>query len=132
MPVRMYWEDETKTIMRYDFHGAWTWDEFYNALNVMMLEWDGVKHRTDIIADFLQTVSVPEGWTEQMQTLADKQGPTSGLSIIVTNNPLGLMLYQVIARAHDRVAKYFRIVPTLEQARQIIAQDRRKQQTPAL
>jgi hypothetical protein len=119
MPVSMYWEDEAQTIMRYDISGRWTWPEFYDALNKVLPEWEKITHRTDTIIK-LESIALPTDTLRNVRTLSEKQNTSSGLSVIVTTNTLAHVLYNTSRNLYPKVAQYFRMAHTMEEARALI------------
>ena len=59
MPVRVYWEDDSHTLVRYEFEGNWTWDELYPAYYQAIEMEKSVTHRVDVIMDMRQAGKDP-------------------------------------------------------------------------
>lgn len=124
MGVRMYWEDAGKTVMCYDLEGAWTWTEFYAALNQVLPEWETLTHRTDTIVNLLNSAHIPPGAIGHVKSLADKQKPSSGMSILVTNNRLAHILYNTARTLYPSVARFFRMALSMREAHEMIHSER--------
>lgn len=126
MPIRVYWEDETRTIVYYDFEGVWTWDELYTAFYQAIAMENSVCHRVDVILDMRQSGRLPANALLHVKNIADKQPPNIGLSVFVTNNAFVASLYTVAIKVYGKIAHYFRLAATLEEARDMIAAARQE------
>jgi hypothetical protein len=50
MPITVNWDNDAKTVIRYDFEGHWNWDEFRAAANEAFVFTRSVQHRVDRLA----------------------------------------------------------------------------------
>jgi len=133
LPIRVYWEDADQTIVRYDFEGKWTWDELYTAYYEAIAMETSVTQRVDIILDMRKSGAIPTNALLHMKNFSEKQPPNVGLSIFVTTNAFVTALYGTAIKFYAKIAFYFRLVKTLEQAHAMIADVRRAlaEQPPA-
>lgn len=120
MPIRVYWEDTDQTIVRYDFEGRWTWDELYTAYYQAIAMENSVIQRVDIILDMRSSAFIPANALLHMKNFSEKQPPNVGLSIFVTTNAFVTSLYSTAIRFYAKIAFYFRLVKTLDQAHTMI------------
>jgi hypothetical protein len=61
MPIDVFWDDEAKTILRANFVGDWTWED-YHAANALLLKLGAeIDHRFDIIVDLSMSNGLPPG-----------------------------------------------------------------------
>jgi hypothetical protein len=127
MSVRVYWEDQSKTIVRYDFAGAWTWNELYAAYYEAIAMERSVAHRVDVILDLRASGPIPANALLHLKNFSEKQPPNIGLSFFVTSNNFIRSLYQVGTKFYGKIAHYFRVAATLEEASAAIAADRKPQ-----
>lgn len=126
MTIRVYWEDETKTIVRYDFEGKWTWNELYPVYYEAIAMENSVPHRVDVILDLTRSGTLPANSLLHVKNISEKQPPNIGLSVIVTTNRFVLSLYSVGVKFYGKIGYYFRVVSTLEEAHAMIAEARQK------
>jgi len=124
MSVRAYWQDETKTIVRYDFDGEWDWNELYTAYYEAIAMEKSVEHRVDVILDMRRGGRIPGNVLLHVKNFSDRQPPNIGLSVIVTENAFVHSLYKVGAKFYSKIGYYFRVATTLEAADSMIATDR--------
>ena len=134
MPIRVYWEDADQTIVRYDFEGRWTWDELYAAYYEAIAMEHSVAQRVDIILDMRTSGIIPANALLHMKNFSEKQPPNVGISIFVTSNAFVTSLYNTAIKFYAKIAFYFRLVKTLDQAHAMIVDTRRAlaEKPPAL
>lgn len=126
MPIRVYWEDADKTIVRYDFQGVWTWDDLYAVYYEAIAMENSVPHRVDIILDMRASQRIPGNALLHIKNISEKQPPNVGLSIFVTSNAFITSMYNMAIKVYGKIAYYFRLVKTPEEAHAMIAAARRE------
>jgi hypothetical protein len=124
MPIQVFWEDDAQTIVRYNFEGTWTWDELYPAYYQAIAMEKSVTDRVDVILDMRDSGRVPANALLHIKNISEKQPPNIGLSIFVTTNAFVTSMYNMAIRVYSKVAYYFRITKTPEEALAMIAADR--------
>ena len=127
--VNVYWVDEAKTIVRYDFDGKWTWDDLYPAYNKAIEMETSVTHRVDVILDMTNSKTLPANVLMHMKNISDKQPENIGLSIFVSDSRFINSMYKVGTRFYSKIEYYFRVAPTIEDAMTMI-EDARQQSVP--
>jgi hypothetical protein len=125
MPIQVYWEDSEKTIVRYDFQGMWTWDDLYAVYYQAIAMETSVPHRVDIILDMLTSQRIPGNALLHLKNLSEKQPPNVGLSIFVTRNAFVISMYNMAIKVYGKIAYYFRLANTLDDAHSMIEAARR-------
>jgi hypothetical protein len=124
MAVQVCWDDDQKTIVRYDFDARWTWDDFYEAYYQAIDMQASVTHRVDAIFDMQQTRRLPDNALLHLRNLSEKQPANMGYTVIVSSNSFILSLYTLAIQNHAKIAHYFRLVHKLEQAYSLISHAR--------
>jgi hypothetical protein len=124
MSVHVYWEDESKAIVRYDFEGEWDWNELYSAYYEAIAMEKSVEHRVDVILDMRHSGRIPSNVLLHVKNFSDRQPPNIGLSVVVTPNTFVHSLYKVGVKFYSKIGFYFRVAVTLEAAHAMIAADR--------
>jgi hypothetical protein len=130
MPVTVFWEDPEKTVVRYDFQGSWTWDELYAVYYEAIGMEKSVTHRVDVILDMSTSSRIPGNAILHVKNLAEKQPSNMGISVFVTRNPFIVSMYNMAVRVYGKVAFYFRIAKTLDEAHAMIATARQANKQP--
>ena len=125
MPVSIEWDNADKTII-YARYEHWSWDDFYNAVKITTDLSLTVNHNVDIIAHLADSI-IPQGSAFSHSGAALKQDNDKlGLIVVVTSNRFILSLMQVSSRIVPGWQKKYRMSDTLENARELIAQERIK------
>ncbi len=125
MPVSIQWDNADKTII-YARYERWSWDDFYNAVKESANLSLTVEHQVDIIAHLTDSV-IPKGSAFSHSGAALKQNNDKlGLIVVVTSNRFILSLMQASSRIVPGWQKKYRISSTLENARELIANERQK------
>jgi hypothetical protein len=127
MPVRVYWLNESKTLIQYDFVGDWTWEEFYPVLEEALVMEISVGHRVDAICDFRSTTALPQNALANIKTITDKAPPNIGLSVFVTTNRFFNLMYDTAVRFYPKTKRFFVVASSMEEAHAIIDEDRAKE-----
>jgi hypothetical protein len=127
MPVRVYWLNESKTLIQYDFVGDWTWEEFYPVLEEALVMEISVGHRVDVICDFLSAGALPQNALANIKTITDKAPPNIGLSVFVTTNRFFNLMYDTAVRFYPKTKRFFVVASSMEEAHAIIDEDRAKE-----
>ena len=122
MAVKVYWENDEKTIIRYDFEGHWTWDDLYPEYDRAIKMEKSVDHCVDVILDMRESQSIPLSAITHVRSIAGKQPDNVGLSVLVTTNRAILTLYNVGMKIDKNIAKYFAAASTIEEAYALIAE----------
>ena len=124
MPITVQWDDPDETIMRNEFSGKWSWEEFFEAnrqASVMMAAKD---HSCDIIANMRPGTMESAGPAlHNARQVMLAYPPNFGLLVVVINPLLG-MLTNVFKRFDSNLGSRVVSVATLEQAREMIAKER--------
>ena len=128
MPVTVTWDNPEKTII-YARYERWSWDDFYKALDECTQLSGTVDHQVYIICDLVDNL-VPKGGTITHTAAAMRQDNDKvNLILLVTPNRFIQALTQMSQRIVPGFQKKYRMVPTLEAAREMIAKDSQKRAT---
>lgn len=59
MPIHVYWYDDSKRILRYDFVENWTREDLLAATEIIFAHLDSVQHAVDSIIDLRKNTTSP-------------------------------------------------------------------------
>lgn len=124
MAIKVIWDDETKTILRYDFIGNWTWNEFYAASAEFHAQLDSVDHKVDTIINLTDSAGMPGNVLSQAYSAFQNQHPNdTGLNVIVSKGMLIQILVNTFSRVYSNFTENFEIhlVFSLEDARKYLS-----------
>lgn len=132
MTIKVIWDnDETKTILRYDFIGNWTWNEFYAASAEFHAELDRVNHKVDTIINLTGSTGMPGNVLSHAYSAFQNQHPNdTGLNVIVSKGMLIQILVNTFSRVYSNFTENFEIhlVSSLEEARNYLSERRALQE----
>jgi hypothetical protein len=126
MPVTNNWYDDAQTILKVDYDGRWTWDEFFAGADKGRELAKSVGHRVDYILD-MRKGNVPNGGSTltNSRTVMARRAPNSGIFVILTNPFVKIMLnvFKNFDREHGAIMY---AAGNVEEALAIITKHREK------
>ena len=126
MPIHIKWDNDEKTILRYDFEGRWTWDEYFSVMKQLTAMMASVEYRVDAIANMKPGIMPTSGSAmSSARTALRKLPPNCGVVVVVTNSFISAML-SVFKQFDREIGKMLRGTTSLEEAYQVIQQERDK------
>ena len=121
MSIVINWDNPEKTIIRWDFSGAWNWDE-YGAVKVgfdaMLRE---VDHTVDVIANLQHSPTLPRNAFTKFKYFTRTTPPNRGLIVFVGTNLLVRVTVETLGKAFKELAQYIAFADTVESARHMLA-----------
>jgi hypothetical protein len=124
MTIEVGWENEEKTILIERFDGAWTWEEFYAAIQQAASMMAEVEHRVDVLADMIKADRPPSGTAMTHARNMMRLYPDNwGIMVIVANNLLittSVNMFRRLFRAN--LGKKIHTAKTVEEAYVLIAE----------
>lgn len=122
MPVDIQWVNVEKTILQYTLSGNWTWSELFPKYEEAIRMEESVSHMVDIIIDLRSSGAVPSNTLSHMRSIANKQPPNVGISVLVTRAHMVEALFRLAKQVNPKIKQYFEIVTDLDAAYQVIQQ----------
>lgn len=126
MPIDVAWDNEAKTVLRYDIGEYWNWDDFPTALRKAERMRAEVPHSLDLIIAAQDGMRPPLGFP--LSSLIDRtlrSAPDSASIAVFVGNDHFRNTMTFICRNlpdNDGIAGRLFVTATLEKARSIIAQ----------
>ncbi len=124
MSVTVQWDNDAKTVLRYEVAGRWTWDEFYVAYDQGKSMMEAVPHTVHFIMvpmDFLTRNYLPPGALTHISSIYRRAAPNSGMTINVGGGGFARAMLNVLGRVSPKIAQKFAFADSLEEARTILA-----------
>lgn len=121
MPILVVWDNDEKTILRYDIRGRWTWDEMMNAYNEGAALLKEVSHTVDFIVypiDPISKAHIPPNSLSNVLRLHGKSLSNAGVTALINDNTTARTLLRLLSALNPRIAARYIMVDTLEEARQ--------------
>lgn len=127
MAINIYWDRQANSVIRADFIGEWTWEEYDTiALEVrsMLLS---VNERVDIIADMSKSDQTPQNpnGAQHVKRGRDLQPLNHGLMIVIDPDVFARATFSVGSIISAKRMSYIRYADTLKDAYHIVASDRK-------
>ncbi len=87
MSIQVQWDNEQKTVVRWDFTGNWKWDEFLLAQHESNKLLSSVDYMVDIIGNVEQSRLLPPSALTVYRSTLKNTAPNLGLIILVGSSP---------------------------------------------
>ncbi len=126
MAVHIQWDNSEKTVLRYDFEGRWTWQEFMAIFPQAKTMASTVQHTVHSIVNPLDDKSrgyLPPNTLAQVVQLYRGAPPNIGATVIVGGSEFFRTLNRLSRRFYPRIAERYQFADTLEEARSILRKE---------
>ena len=133
MSVTIQWDNEEKTILRYDMSGFWTWDEFFPAFEQGKQMISEVEHEVSFIVNPLDNQSrnhIPTSVLTHIRSINRNVPPNAGPTVSVSVSNFARALIRTLSYLAPQIAERYFFADSLEQAR-ILLKERTGQEQPA-
>lgn len=134
MPIEVRWDNEEKTVIRWIYSAAWSWEEAYWAHEHEVALIESVDHVVDAIADMRQAHGLPKGSLTMGINLMNKSHKRIDLLVVLGANRLIQNMYDMMFKLRPNLKLRLKIVlvRSEEEEAQVIAARRaeRMQQVP--
>lgn len=117
LTIDILWDDEARTVVRYDFRPGWTLAEFDAAerrLHEMLAE---VSHRVDVIAHFLPGSDPPVGSFARFKRAQDELPERIGVVVVTNSGPMIAALVTIFLRVYGQHTPQLWLAESLVAAR---------------
>jgi hypothetical protein len=130
MSVKVSWDNESKTTIRYDFEGEWTWDEFRAAAQVAFALTRSVTYTVDTISNFPPGTRLPANAFLQFRRAMADAPKNRGVTVIAGGSSFIKTMVSVFSKVNKQLGERLMVVDSLQEARKVLT-ERRKPQTAA-
>lgn len=120
MPVTVVWDDEARTILRYDFTNRWTPSDLYDVLADTRRLLAEVNTPVDLVSNYLAADVTYEGVLATLKMLPEAP-PSTRRVIIVSDNPAVRAAANVFGRVNPRWRGRLLAAADLAAARSLLA-----------
>jgi len=121
MTIKVSWDSDEKTIIRYDFEGKWTWAEFHTATEDAFALTRTVPHTVDSISNFMPGAALPGDALFQFRRAMSNAPSNRGITVIVGGSSFIKALVGVFGKLNQALGRRLMLADTLDQARAILA-----------
>ena len=117
MPVHVDWDNEDRTVIRYDLAGHWNWHEFEVAVEQSFAMTESVTHTVHVIIDMRQSLSIPDGAILYFKRLLQAAPANRGLYTVVSQDRAVDKMLAMFGRIHRQKTHRIQQAATLDEAR---------------
>lgn len=126
-PANILWHDPEQTILRTEYSGAWTWDDFHAAVETAVEMMKSVPHRVDLIVAPQPNSVMPHSSADpHLKRAIQMLPPNFGIQVIVTQNAWSRAMASIFTKLFSggsfKGRLYF--VANVEEADKLIHRDR--------
>jgi hypothetical protein len=120
MRIQVMWDDDDKTIIRFQVEPHWTWDEFVAAQQVAYELADTVRHKVGIIIPEAATLP-PEAVSGRKDfTFITNRHPNVDIFVLVVRGLLIRGMISLMMKLYTPAASLVVVVATMDEARNLI------------
>ena len=124
MGVIVQWDNDDKTVIRYDFTGYWDWAEFREQAQTAFAMTRTVGHQVDTISNFLPGTHIPKDAFIHFRRVMMDAPSNRGVNVIVGASQFIRALVTVFSRIYTQLGKRLILADSLEDARHILNKQR--------
>jgi hypothetical protein len=119
--VTVAWDNDQKTIICYDFHGRWTWEDFYASTAQAFAMTRSVTHRVDTISHFRHGTVMPPNAMFHFREAMVNAPKNRGVNVIVGGTIFVRTLVKMFSRINKNLADRLVIADSMDEARMLLA-----------
>jgi hypothetical protein len=116
MGITIQWDNPERTVLRYEFSGMWTWDEFFSAQAYRRPMLEGIWHTVHHLVIFLPDQQPPSTFTLHATKIDSVRFKYSGLYAIVGASSFIRVTAGVLRRMGNTMARDAYFFDTIEEA----------------
>ena len=121
MPITVRWDNDSHTVVNYEFTGKWTWDEYHAAIHTAYAMVEHLPYIVNMILDF-RNANVLPGNALSIFGRSMKTPPKEfDLAMVVSKSGFIEAIYNLFRRLNGKMAEKVVLVKTLEEARARLA-----------
>ena len=120
MNIQVSWDNDEKTIIRFDYSQGWTWEDFAEAGRLVEKMRAEVKHTVHTIANFEDGAFPPMGAMGKFRT-AQENMPEDSVVVVVGGGMFITALVSSFSRVYQKLSKRLIMADSLDDARAKIA-----------
>ncbi|WP_119068239.1 hypothetical protein [Aggregatilinea lenta] len=121
--INVSWDDAAQSILRWEFVGSWTWDEFDAALATTAHQLNAVDHPVTGICDFTHSGPLPlngSAFSYAYRAREVTKPRVSAIALVDTSTYLRSLL-KVFCTLHRQQQNRYLLVDSLDEARALLA-----------
>lgn len=121
MPISINWDNPQKTIIRNEFEGSWTWNEFVEAMDQVGKLMQTVSHPVDILGNMRPGNMPKTGNAIAVGRSAMLHWPANFQRLVLVTNPLLEVLGNTFKKMDSVLGPKMILVRSLEAAYEVLS-----------
>ena len=121
MSIKVQWDNEEHTLLRWDFVGIWNWNDFQAAQKESNALINSVSYTVDIIGDVSQSHHVPPGAIGQFRTYRRNDPENTGRVVLVGASIYIKTIVEIFRGMFPNTGGNFTFANSLDEARSVLA-----------
>lgn len=122
MPIKALWDNDEKTVIRYEMYDHWTLDEFWEAYEIarqMINSVENEVHFVQVAMDAKSVGYIPNGFLTHLRSIYRNAHPRAGRTIIVPKmkGVMAQLWERVVVKTMPQIRQRFDFAETLDDAR---------------
>ncbi|MBN1965134.1 MAG: hypothetical protein JW910_10845 [Anaerolineae bacterium] len=122
-PIDVQWGNPDRTLVVYTAHGAWEWNDLYDATREAHALLATVNHVVDSIVDVTNAQAFPGGSLWHARRMASARHPNSGRLVYVGGHSFIKAVFDVISRMYRADHPSFLYANTLDEAHALLRRE---------
>lgn len=103
MNIKVMWDNSAQTILRYEYTGNWSVEDYQAAIATGHDMVASVSHPVCVYNDFQQTSNVPDDFVAYAKITYDNQPENVGLCLFITTKLYFETLYRILSELMPEV-----------------------------
>lgn len=123
MTVHVEWDNDSRTIIRIDITGDWTWNELQGVVRQVTAMRAQVNQDVNVIADLSRAGRLPSPFLTQLRRFIDTRPEGVNLTVLTGMNDVIQIFWNILMRVYGQSVRKNRlmVVKTVRAARALIA-----------
>jgi hypothetical protein len=96
--IEVIWDNDEKTILRWDFYPGWTWNDVPAAAKQTQEHLAGIEHEVSIIYNSNKTAIPMDNALQNLRFLMQREPTYRGMTVIANTSGFGIQLVQIIMK----------------------------------
>jgi hypothetical protein len=122
MGIQVEWDNDDKTVVRWDVSGVWTWTEFYTAQDESNRLIRSVDHTVDIIGNLLGSAGLPANTLTAYRQGLKRSAANRGVIVFVVSSTFLKAMVATFRRINKPLANKVLAASTVEEARALLVE----------
>lgn len=123
MGIYIRWDNDTHTIIRYDFVGRWTWRSLMRANERAFHMMSSVEHEVNIIFNMKDSLQLPAGAFNGIRQMFYVAPWNMGTIVLTHGDRLAEYTFDMLSNFEDLIGARLAIADTLETARDMFSEE---------